>query len=88
VLSAPNVQWFRLYNARVLRCRRGSGHAVAGSATSVTEQLAAQVESGGLNYLIGSFMFGNMPQPDVVASVRRFAADVMPALRAAEMAIA
>jgi alkanesulfonate monooxygenase SsuD/methylene tetrahydromethanopterin reductase-like flavin-dependent oxidoreductase (luciferase family) len=65
-----------------------SGHAVAGSARSVTEQLAAQLESGGLNYLIGSFMFGNMPQPDVVASVRRFAADVMPALHAAEMAIA
>lgn len=65
-----------------------AGQAIAGSATTVTEQLAAQIESGGLNYLIGSFMFGNMPQPDVVASVRRFAADVMPALHAAEVALA
>lgn len=59
----------------------GSGHAVAGSADTVRAQLARQLEEGGLNYLIGSFMFGNMPHEDAVASIQRFAADVMPALR-------
>ena len=34
--------------------------------------------------LIGSFMFGNMPHADAVASIKRFAADVMPALREIE----
>jgi alkanesulfonate monooxygenase SsuD/methylene tetrahydromethanopterin reductase-like flavin-dependent oxidoreductase (luciferase family) len=58
-----------------------SGHAVAGSAATVREQLGAQIADGGLNYLVGSFMFGDMPQAEVTASVQRFVTDVMPALR-------
>ena len=58
-----------------------TGHAVAGSAETVRGQLAQQLEEGQLNYLIGSFMFGNMPHAEAVGSVTRFAADVMPALR-------
>jgi alkanesulfonate monooxygenase SsuD/methylene tetrahydromethanopterin reductase-like flavin-dependent oxidoreductase (luciferase family) len=58
-----------------------TGHAVAGSAETIRDQLSQQLEEGNLNYLIGSFMFGNMPHADAVASIKRFAADVMPALR-------
>lgn len=58
-----------------------TGHAVAGAASTVREQLAHQLEEGNLNYLIGSFVFGSMPHTEAVASIERFAADVMPALR-------
>jgi alkanesulfonate monooxygenase SsuD/methylene tetrahydromethanopterin reductase-like flavin-dependent oxidoreductase (luciferase family) len=61
-----------------------TGHAVAGSADSVRAHLTQQLEEGNLNYLIGSFMFGNMPHADAVGSIKRFAADVMPALREIE----
>ncbi len=62
----------------------GTGHAVAGSAATVRDQLSRQLEEGNLNYLIGSFMFGSMPHADAVASIKRFASDVMPALREIE----
>lgn len=65
-----------------------SGHAVAGSAATVTAQLREQLEEGGLNYLIGSFVFGDMPHAVAVASVKRFASEVMPALRHIEHASA
>lgn len=61
-----------------------TGHAVAGSAETVRDLLTEQLEEGNLNYLIGSFMFGSMPHADAVASIKRFAADVMPALREIE----
>jgi alkanesulfonate monooxygenase SsuD/methylene tetrahydromethanopterin reductase-like flavin-dependent oxidoreductase (luciferase family) len=61
-----------------------SGHAVAGSARTVAQLLADQASLGGVNYVIGSFMFGNMPHAEAAASIRRFAADVMPAVNSAE----
>jgi len=65
-----------------------AGHAIAGSARTVTEILSDQVGRGGLNYVIGSFMFGSMLHADAAASVRRFAKDVMPAVEAAEAVLA
>jgi alkanesulfonate monooxygenase SsuD/methylene tetrahydromethanopterin reductase-like flavin-dependent oxidoreductase (luciferase family) len=65
-----------------------TGHAVAGSADTVRTQLAHQLEEGNLNYLIGSFVFGGMPHADAVASIHRFAAEVMPALGEIESATA
>jgi alkanesulfonate monooxygenase SsuD/methylene tetrahydromethanopterin reductase-like flavin-dependent oxidoreductase (luciferase family) len=62
-----------------------SGHAIVGTAASVVQQLGAQISEGGLNYLIGSFMFGNMPHAEAVASVSRFAENVMPVLQAREV---
>lgn len=59
-----------------------SGHSVAGSSQHVLEQLGEQLEGGGLNYLISSFMFGNMPHEVAVASVSAFVSEVMPALSA------
>jgi hypothetical protein len=38
--------------------------------------------------VIGSFMFGNMLHADASASIRRFAAEVMPAIRAGEAVLA
>jgi alkanesulfonate monooxygenase SsuD/methylene tetrahydromethanopterin reductase-like flavin-dependent oxidoreductase (luciferase family) len=61
-----------------------SGNAIAGSARTVAEILSEQVSVGGVNYVIGSFMFGSMPQTEVVASIRRFAEDVIPAMQTAE----
>lgn len=65
-----------------------SGHAIVGAARTVVQQLDAQISAGGLNYLIGSFMFGSMPHAEAVASVSRFAEDVMPVLQAQEAALA
>jgi alkanesulfonate monooxygenase SsuD/methylene tetrahydromethanopterin reductase-like flavin-dependent oxidoreductase (luciferase family) len=65
-----------------------SGHAIAGSARTVEQALSEQISLGGLNYVIGSFMFGSMPHADAVASIRRFAEYVMPAVRAAELVAA
>jgi alkanesulfonate monooxygenase SsuD/methylene tetrahydromethanopterin reductase-like flavin-dependent oxidoreductase (luciferase family) len=59
-----------------------AGQAVAGSPSTVRDELARQVSEGGLNYLIGNFTFGGLAQADVEASVRLYAAEVMPALRA------
>ena len=61
-----------------------SGHAVAGSAKTVAQALSDQLSRGGLNYVIGSFMFGNMPHADATASVISFAEDVAPRVREAE----
>ncbi|MNV74314.1 hypothetical protein D3C71_1675220 [compost metagenome] len=65
-----------------------SGHAVAGSATTVAAQLRQQMEEGGINYLIGSFVFGNMPHAVAMRSVQLFAAEVMPALSEVDLATA
>ncbi|SDR43836.1 Flavin-dependent oxidoreductase, luciferase family (includes alkanesulfonate monooxygenase SsuD and methylene tetrahydromethanopterin reductase) [Rhizobiales bacterium GAS191] len=64
------------------------GHAIAGSARTVAEMLSDQVSRGGLNYVIGSFMFGSMLHADATASVHRFAEDVMPAVEAREAVLA
>lgn len=63
-----------------------SGHAVAGSPATVAAQLKQQLEEGSLNYLIGSFVFGDMPHAQAVRSVQLFAADVMPLLREVDLA--
>lgn len=61
-----------------------SGHAIAGSAGTVTQILSDQVSAGAVNYVIGSFMFGTMPHAEAAASIRRFAEHVMPVVGAAE----
>jgi alkanesulfonate monooxygenase SsuD/methylene tetrahydromethanopterin reductase-like flavin-dependent oxidoreductase (luciferase family) len=58
-----------------------AGQAVAGSPSTVREGLLRQVRDGGLNYLIGNFTFGGLAPADTEASVRLYAAEVMPALR-------
>ncbi|MDB5998468.1 MAG: luciferase [Rhizobacter sp.] len=65
-----------------------SNQAVAGSPETVARLLARQVEDGGINYLIGSFMFGNLPHADAVTSIRLFAEEVMPVLREIDRTVA
>ena len=65
-----------------------SGNAVAGSARTVAQILAEQVVRGGLNYIIGSFVFGTMPHAEATASVRSFADEVIPAVQLTQAALA
>jgi alkanesulfonate monooxygenase SsuD/methylene tetrahydromethanopterin reductase-like flavin-dependent oxidoreductase (luciferase family) len=60
-----------------------SGHGVAGSPATVAQALIAQARSGAINYLMGHFMFGDMPHVDAVRSIELFASDVMPAMNRA-----
>jgi len=60
-----------------------SGHGVAGSPETVAGALVRQARDGRLNYLVGQFMFGDMPHDDAMRSVGLFARDVMPAVREA-----
>lgn len=56
-----------------------TGRAVAGTVSKVRDFLRATIDAGGLNYLLCRFAFGDMPRDAVIASARRFAAEVMPA---------
>lgn len=60
-----------------------SGHAVAGSPQTVAQALSRQARDGRLNYLVGQFMFGDLPHEAALHSVSLFAQEVMPAVRAA-----
>jgi alkanesulfonate monooxygenase SsuD/methylene tetrahydromethanopterin reductase-like flavin-dependent oxidoreductase (luciferase family) len=57
-----------------------AGQAVAGSPSKVAAQLSQQVEDGAVNYLIGTFIFGDMPHAAALNSVSLFASEVMPAI--------
>lgn len=58
-----------------------SRHAVVGSPETVTMELAKQINQGGLNYLIGSYVFGDMPHAAAIKSVKLFSSYVMPRLK-------
>jgi alkanesulfonate monooxygenase SsuD/methylene tetrahydromethanopterin reductase-like flavin-dependent oxidoreductase (luciferase family) len=62
------------------------GNGVAGSPATVRAYLARQAQDGNLNYLMGHFMFGNMPHAEAMHSVELFAQQVMPAIREASHA--
>ncbi|HEX3970143.1 MAG TPA: LLM class flavin-dependent oxidoreductase [Stellaceae bacterium] len=51
---------------------------IYGSSKTVREELARQIDELGINYFIGSFMFGNMQPEDAARSLRLFASEVMP----------
>jgi alkanesulfonate monooxygenase SsuD/methylene tetrahydromethanopterin reductase-like flavin-dependent oxidoreductase (luciferase family) len=55
-----------------------SGHGIAGSPETVSRALTKQAREGRLNYLVGQFMYGNMPLAQASESVRLFAREVMP----------
>jgi alkanesulfonate monooxygenase SsuD/methylene tetrahydromethanopterin reductase-like flavin-dependent oxidoreductase (luciferase family) len=61
----------------------GQGQGIAGSPDTVREFLARQVEDSGTNYVVGQFCFGDLSLDEMTGSVELFAAEVMPALRAA-----
>ncbi len=52
---------------------------IYGSPATVRAEIARQIEELGINYLIGSFFFGNMSAEDAQRSLKLFATEVMPA---------
>jgi alkanesulfonate monooxygenase SsuD/methylene tetrahydromethanopterin reductase-like flavin-dependent oxidoreductase (luciferase family) len=61
----------------------GRGQGVAGSPATVTEFLLSQLTETGCNYVVGQFAFGDLTREECLGSIGLFAANVMPALRAA-----
>jgi hypothetical protein len=62
------------------------GQGIAGAPATVREFLRAQLDETGCNYVVGQFAFGDLTLDETLRSVALFAADVMPALRAAATA--
>ena len=58
-----------------------SGLAIVGTPETVRDRLMEQATDGAFNYLIGSFVFGNMSFEEATSSIGLFAEHVMPALR-------
>jgi alkanesulfonate monooxygenase SsuD/methylene tetrahydromethanopterin reductase-like flavin-dependent oxidoreductase (luciferase family) len=63
-----------------------SGHAVAGSPQTVAHALNQKAQDGRLNYLVGQFMFGNLPHEHAKRSVELFSREVMPRIEDASTA--
>jgi alkanesulfonate monooxygenase SsuD/methylene tetrahydromethanopterin reductase-like flavin-dependent oxidoreductase (luciferase family) len=57
-----------------------NGLACAGSPGTVAAALDTQLKETGANYLVGQFVFGDMPLADAMKSIALFAAEVMPKL--------
>jgi alkanesulfonate monooxygenase SsuD/methylene tetrahydromethanopterin reductase-like flavin-dependent oxidoreductase (luciferase family) len=64
------------------------GLGIAGSPQTVLSCLMAQVKDSGANYLLGQFAFGDLSLHEIDRSIRLFASDVMPALKAGTKAAA
>jgi alkanesulfonate monooxygenase SsuD/methylene tetrahydromethanopterin reductase-like flavin-dependent oxidoreductase (luciferase family) len=64
-----------------------SGFAVVGSAETVRRSLAQQVQDSGVNYVSGTFAFGDLTFDEVAHSVRTFSREVMPTVRDAYTAV-
>jgi hypothetical protein len=58
------------------------GRGIAGSPATVAREVSRHLEECGANYFVGQFAFGNISPNDAGESVERFAAEVMPAVRA------
>jgi alkanesulfonate monooxygenase SsuD/methylene tetrahydromethanopterin reductase-like flavin-dependent oxidoreductase (luciferase family) len=57
-----------------------NGLAVAGTAATVREFLAAQIKQAGANLVLGQMVFGTMREDEALNSLRLFSRDVIPAL--------
>jgi alkanesulfonate monooxygenase SsuD/methylene tetrahydromethanopterin reductase-like flavin-dependent oxidoreductase (luciferase family) len=58
-----------------------AGLAFAGSPDDVTEQLQAQIDAIGANYVVGQFVFGDMTADECRRSIDLFTSNVMPAIQ-------
>ena len=57
------------------------GRGIAGSPATVAKEVLRHLDECGANYFVGQFAFGNLSPDAAAASVERFAAEVMPAVR-------
>ena len=55
-----------------------------GSPKTVTEKIRAAAESGLFNVFMGEFNFSDLPEPELMRSIRLFGEKVIPALRGYE----
>jgi alkanesulfonate monooxygenase SsuD/methylene tetrahydromethanopterin reductase-like flavin-dependent oxidoreductase (luciferase family) len=55
-----------------------------GSPKTVTEKIRATAESGLFNVFMGEFNFSDLPEPELMRSIRLFGEKVIPALRGYE----
>jgi alkanesulfonate monooxygenase SsuD/methylene tetrahydromethanopterin reductase-like flavin-dependent oxidoreductase (luciferase family) len=60
------------------------GRMICGSPRRVLEQLQAQIDESGVNYIACRFAFGDLTFEETRRSVELFASEVMPRLRARE----
>jgi alkanesulfonate monooxygenase SsuD/methylene tetrahydromethanopterin reductase-like flavin-dependent oxidoreductase (luciferase family) len=58
------------------------GQGIAGSPETVTAFLQSQLAETGCNYIVGQFVFGDLTRDECLRSIKLFADEVMPALRA------
>jgi alkanesulfonate monooxygenase SsuD/methylene tetrahydromethanopterin reductase-like flavin-dependent oxidoreductase (luciferase family) len=57
------------------------GQGIAGSPSTVTEFLKAQMTESGANYVVGQFAFGDLSLSEILRSLELFTRHVMPELR-------
>ncbi len=62
-----------------LEARMADDRALVGSPETIRRKIDAMVEETGINYFLGVFNFGNLPQDRVLHSLELFANEVMPA---------
>lgn len=65
-----------------LESRMANGTALVGSPETVRCKIQEMVDETGINYFLGVFNFGDLPQVSVTASMKLFAKEVMPSLAA------
>jgi hypothetical protein len=58
------------------------GQGIAGSPKTVTAFLQSQLAETQCNYIVGQFAFGDLTRDECLRSIKLFADEVMPALRA------
>jgi alkanesulfonate monooxygenase SsuD/methylene tetrahydromethanopterin reductase-like flavin-dependent oxidoreductase (luciferase family) len=73
----------RPVDSLALERRMANGTALVGSPATVSAAIREMVEQTGINYFLGVFNFGNLPQDKVMRSLELFAREVMPALETA-----
>jgi alkanesulfonate monooxygenase SsuD/methylene tetrahydromethanopterin reductase-like flavin-dependent oxidoreductase (luciferase family) len=62
-----------------LQSRMDNGTAIVGSPETVRQKIREMVDETGINYFLGVFNFGDLPQERVMSSLTLFAEEVMPA---------
>jgi alkanesulfonate monooxygenase SsuD/methylene tetrahydromethanopterin reductase-like flavin-dependent oxidoreductase (luciferase family) len=65
--------------------RAAEGHAVAGTPEQVLQLLTEQVRHTGVNYLLTTFAFGDLPHATAMQSIRLFGEQVLPKLKALQV---
>jgi alkanesulfonate monooxygenase SsuD/methylene tetrahydromethanopterin reductase-like flavin-dependent oxidoreductase (luciferase family) len=68
----------RSRDSLALEKRMANGTALIGSPDTVRARVQEMVTETGINYVLGVFNFGNLPQERVLRSMRLFASEVMP----------